>query len=126
MKLSNLMIINAIVALVYGIAFVLVPTTVLGLYGMTQGTSEALAGQFFGVTLIAIGLLTWFARKVTDSDAQRAIILSLLISDVIGVIVAVMGTVSGVMNSFGWSAVVIYLLLALGYAYFQFFKPSAS
>ncbi len=125
MKLRNLLVINAIVALVYGISFVLVPATVLSLYGMTQGTSEALAGQFFGVALIAIGLLTWFARSVTDSDAQRAIILALLISDVIGVIVSVLGTVNGVMNAVGWSAVGIYLLLALGYAYFQFMKPSA-
>ncbi len=126
MKLSNLLVINAIVALVYGISFVLAPTKVLSLYGMTQGTSEALAGQYFGVALIAIGLLTWLARSVTDSDAQRAIILALLISDVIGVIVSVLGTVSGVMNAVGWSAVGIYLLLGLGYAYFQFMKPSAS
>ena len=126
MKLSNLFVINAIVALVYGISFVLVPTTVLSLYGMTQGTSEALAGQFFGVALIGIGLLTWFARNVTDSETQRAIILALLISDVVGIIVALLGTLSGTMNAVGWSAVGIYLLLALGYAYFQFMKPSAS
>ncbi|MEE8430000.1 MAG: hypothetical protein V3S16_02010 [Candidatus Desulfatibia sp.] len=126
MKLSNLLVINAIVALVYGISFVLVPATVLSLYGMTQGTSEALAGQFFGVALIAIGLLTWFAKNVADSEAQRAIILALLISDVVGIIVAVLGTLSGVMNAVGWSAVGIYLLFALGYAYFQFMKPSAS
>ena len=126
MKLGNLLVVNAIVGLVYGISFVLVPATVLSLYGMTQGTSEALAGQFFGVALIAIGLLTWFARNVADSEAQRAIILALLISDVVGTIVAVLGTLSGVMNAVGWSAVGIYLLLALGYAYFQFMKPSAS
>ncbi len=126
MKLSNLLVFNTIIALVYGISFVLAPATVLSLYGMTQGTSEALAGQFFGVALIAIGLLTWFARNVTDSEAQRAIILALLISDVIGVIVAVLGTVSGVMSAVGWSAVGIYLLLALGFGYFQFMKPGAS
>jgi ABC-type spermidine/putrescine transport system permease subunit II len=126
MKLRNLFVINAIVALVYGISFVLAPVIVLSLYGVTQGPSEALMGQYFGLSLIAIGLLTWFARSVTDSDAQRAIILALLISDIIGVIVSVLGTVSGVMNAVGWSAVGIYLLLALGYAYFQFMKPSAS
>ena len=126
MKLSNLLVINAIVALAYGISFVLVPATVLELYGMTQGTSEALAGQYFGVALIAIGLLTCFARNVADSETQRAIILALLISDVVGTIVAVRGTLSGVMSAVGWSAVGIYLLLALGYAYFQFMKPSAS
>jgi len=126
MKLSNLLGINAIVALVYGISFVLVPATVLSLYGMTQGTSEALAGQFFGVTLIGIGLLTWFVRNVTDSETQRAFTLALLISHIVGIIVAVLGTLSGAMSAFGWSAVGIYLLLALGYAYFHFMKPSAS
>ena len=126
MKLSNLLVVNAIVALGYSISFLLVPATVLSLYGVTQGPGEILMGQFFGVALIAIGLLTWFARNVADSEAQRAIILALLISSIIGVIVAVLGTVSGVMNAVGWSAIGIYLLLALGYAYFQFMKPSAS
>ena len=126
MKLSNLLVVNAIVALVYGISFVLVPATVLSLYGVAQGPAVELLGQYFGSALIAIGLLTWFARNVADSEAQRAIILALLISDVIGVIVSVLGTVSGVMSAVGWSAVGIYALLALGYAYLQFVKPSAS
>ena len=126
MKLSTLLVINAIVALLYGISFVLAPAIVLSMYGLTQGPSEALTGQYFGLSLIAIGLLTWLARNATDSAAQRTIILALLISDTIGVIVSVVGTVSGPMSAFGWSAVVIYLFLALGYAYFQFMKPSAS
>ena len=126
MKLSNLLVVNTIVCLVYGIILVLTPATMLSLHGITQGPGEKLMAQYFGSALIAIGLLTWFARNVADSEAQRAIILALLISDVIGVIVSVLGTVSGVMNAVGWSAVGIYLLLALGYAYFQFMKPSAS
>ena len=126
MKLKTLFIINTIVALVYGICFVLIPAKVLLLYGMTQGASETLAGQYFGVALIAIGLITWFARDVADVNAQKALILALLISDFIGLIVSVMGTVSGVMNTLGWSAVVIYLFLTIGYAYFQFKKQSTS
>jgi len=126
MNLKTLLVFNAIVALVYGVGFVLVPATVLTLYGATVSPSANLVGQLFGVTLIGIGLICWLARNVTDPGAQRAIVLAQLIATVIGVIVAVMGTISGVMNAVGWSAVVIYLLLALGYAYFQFAKPSAS
>ena len=126
MKLKTLLVFNAIAALVYGAGFVLVPATVLTLYGATVSPSANLVGQLFGVTLIGIGLICWLARNVTDPGAQRAIVLAQLIATVIGVIVAVMGTISGVMNAVGWSAVVIYLLLALGYAYFQFAKPSAS
>ncbi len=126
MKLTTLLVFNAIVALVYGVGFVLVPATVLTLYGATVSPSANLVGQLFGVTLIGIGLICWLARNVTDPGAQRAIVLAQLIATVIGAIVAVMGTISGVMNAVGWSAVVIYLLLALGYAYFQFAKPGAS
>jgi len=126
MKLSYLLIFNAIVALVYGISLVLIPATVAELHGITPSPGTNLVGQFFGVTLIGIGLLVWFARNVTDPVARRAIILAQLVATVVGVIVALLGTLSGVMNVVGWLAVVIYLVLALGYAYFQFVKPSAS
>ena len=126
MKLSNLLVINTLVCLIYGIILVLTPATMLSLHGVAQDPGERLMAQYFGSALIAIGLLTWFARNVADSEAQRAIILALLIAGVIGVIVSVLGTVSGVMNAVGWSAVGIYVLLALGFAYFQFMKPSAS
>jgi Ca2+/Na+ antiporter len=126
MKLSNLFIFNAIAALVYGISSVIVPTTVLSLHGMTQGQTEALVGQFFGVSLIAIGLVTWFARNVTDKEAQRAIMTGLLISDVIGFIVVLLGMLSNLMNALGWVAAGLYLLLALGYGYFRFLKPQVS
>jgi hypothetical protein len=42
----------------------------------------------------------------------------------VGFIVSLMGTLSGATNAMGWSAVVIYLLLALGFAYFQFVAPA--
>ena len=126
MRLSSFLIFNAVIALVFGIGFVLVPGTMGTLYGMTPGPEVNLAGQFFGVELIAVGLLCWLARNVSDSAAQRAMILAFLIADVIGLIVSLMGTLSGVFNAVGWSAVVIYLVLSLGFAYFQFMKPSAS
>ncbi len=125
MKLSTLMVINAVVALAFALGLLLMPATLASLYGMTSGSSEQLMSQFFGVALVAIGLLTWFARNVTDAGTRRAIILALLVSDAIGVIVSVLGTLSGVMNAVGWSVVALYLLLGLGYAYFQFMKPSA-
>ena len=126
MKLKNLLVINAIVALVYGIILVLTPELILSLHGLTPGSGEKLMAQFFGETMIAIGLLTWLARDVVDIKARRAIIIAFLISNIIGVIISAIGTVYGVMNVVGWSAVTIYLLLALGYAYFQFSKPSDS
>ena len=126
MKLKTLFIINAVIAIVYGICFVLVPSRVLLIYGLVAGPAETLLGQFFGVALIGIGLITWLARNVTDANALGAIVLALLISDIIGVIVSLIGTVTGVMNVFGWSAVIIYLFFTIGFTYFRFRKPTTA
>ena len=123
MKLGTLFIVNAVVALVFGIAFVLLPGTLAGIYGVTPGPAVNLLGQFFGATLIAIGLLCWLVRNVSEGPAVKGAILALLVGDVIGLIVSLMGTLAGTMNAVGWSSVIIYLLLSLGLAYFQFMKP---
>ena len=125
MTLATLLSINAIVALAYALGLLLVPATLLTVYGITSGPGERLMAQFFGVALLAVGLLTWLARNVADPIARRAFVLALLISQAVGLVVALLGTLSGVMNVAGWSAVAIYLLLGLGYAYFQFTKSTS-
>lgn len=125
MKLSTLLVITAVVALIFGILFVLVPTTVLSIYGVTQGPAEALMSQYFGTSLIFAGLVAWLMRKVTDASAQRAVVIGFLITDVLGLIISLKGTLSETMNSVGWTVVIIYLLLAIGFASIQFKKPAA-
>ena len=123
MRLTNLLVLNAVVALAFGIAFLLLPGTVITLYGATPGPEINLVGQLFGVELVSVGLLCWFARNVADGLAQRAIVLAHLVADAIGLLISLIGTLSAVLNAVGWSAVVIYLVLTLGYAYFRFIKP---
>jgi hypothetical protein len=77
------------------------------------------------VALLAFGLVTWLAKDTPDPVTQRAFITTHLISEPLGTIVSIMGTLNGTVNRLGWSAVAIYILLGLGYAYFQFMKPSA-
>jgi hypothetical protein len=126
MKLKTLMIINAIVAIVFGVTFVIVPAQAYSLYDITANEQLVYMGQLFGAALIGFALLTWMARNATDSDARRAIVLALFIANGIGFVVALIGQLSNVVNALGWSTVAIYLLLALGFGYFQFFKPASS
>ncbi len=126
MKLSNLLLLNAVIALVFGIGFLLIPGSVLAMYGATPGPQINLTGQFFAVELIHVGVLASLIRSVSDGLAQRAIIVAGLVANLVGLVVALIGTLTGVVNSFGWSAVVIYVVLALGYAYFQFMSPRPS
>jgi hypothetical protein len=126
MKLKVLFIITAIVAIVFGVVFVIIPAQLYSLYGIESGAGLNYMGQLFGAALIAIGLISWQSRNAADSDARSAIILAFFIADGIGFVVSLIGQLSEVVGPLGWLTVVIYLLLTIGFGYFQFSKPSSS
>lgn len=122
MKLSVLFIITAIIAIVFGVVFVIIPGPVYSLYGIESNMMLNYMGQLFGAALIAVGLIAWLSRNATDSDARKAIIFSFFIADTIGFVIALIGQLNQVVNALGWLTVIIYFLLALGFAIFQFSK----
>ncbi len=83
-------------------------------------------GQLFGAALLGFAIITWSARNVPPSEARQAILLGLFAGDLAGFILALKAQLGGVVNTLGWSTVVIYLLLALGFGYFRFMKPTAA
>jgi hypothetical protein len=124
MKLGNLFAVNAVIAGIFGLAFVIAPARVLAQYGLTVDAGFGLVAQLFGAALVGYAILTWGVRNAGDSDARRAIVFTLFVSDGVAFVIALMGQLKGLVNSLGWSTVAIYLLLALGFAYFHFSKPA--
>ncbi len=124
MKLSTLFTINAIIAAVFGISFVLIPATMLSIYGVALSPAGVVLARLLGAEFLSYSVLTWFARNLKETETQRIIILGCLIGFGIGFIVALMGQLTGVFNLLGWSNVIVYLLFTLGYGYFYFTKPT--
>lgn len=126
MKLKTLLVINAVIAVFFGIAYELAPATIVSFYGgVTTNPGEVLLARLFGAVLIGIGLLLWFLRNVRDSETRRAIIHSMLVYHVIGVVLTIHSTVTGVMGPVGWTGVAVFVLLTLGYAYFGLVTSSS-
>ena len=124
MKFNTFMIIYAIVSLLFGIGFVLAPGLVLSVYGADADLSFRYIGQLFGAALISLGVLSWSVRSAGDSDVRKAVLSSLLVGEVIGFVLAVIGQITGALNVLGWSVVFVYLLLSAGLAYFRFASPT--
>jgi hypothetical protein len=125
MKISSFLGVKAIISLAFGIGFAVIPVEVWSIYGVTLDPVGILMTRFLAACLIGIGLICWFTRS-TDSNTLKGITLSLCVADTIGFIVALFGQLAGNMNALGWIIVAIWLLLALGLAYFRFLKPSTS
>ena len=126
MKLKVLFIITAVCAIVFGVAFVIIPTQLYSLYAVESTKGLNYMGQLFGAALIGIGLIAWLARNAADSDARKAIVLSFFIADGIGFIVTLIGQLNDILGPLGWLTVAIYLILFIGFGYIQFSKPSSS
>jgi len=123
MKLRNLYLANSIITLVLALGLILMTSVMVNLFGVNNGAETRTLSQLFGVGLVVSGMITLLAREVTDPMARSAINFSNLIADVLGVVVALNATLTGVFGWFGWLLVVVYLVLALGFGYFQFLAP---
>jgi len=124
MSLRTLMVINTVIAGVFGIAFVLIPWQVLSTYGIQPNPAINFIGELFGAALLSFAVLTWSARNAAESDARSAIVRALFIGDTVGFILALIAQLSTVVNELGWSTVIIYLFLAVSFGYFHFTKSS--
>lgn len=122
MNLRNLFILTAVVALVFGLGFLILPDQLLQLYGIELSEAGLYIGRLIGTVFIGVGIITWQARYSNDSSARRAIVTGLFIDFLLGLVVSIMMMFSGLVNALGWSTVIIYLFFTLGYGYFQFIK----
>ena len=123
MKLRNLFLLNTVVALLFALGFLLMPGVLLDLFGFINNAGAKLLGRFIGVELLVGGLITFLVRDSRDSNALQAITLANLIASVVGFIASLGGMISGAMGVLGWLIVATYLLLSLGFGYFQFVGP---
>lgn len=124
MNVKNIFSITAIVSLLFGLAFLIIPTQMATSYGNEANTASIVTSRFWAASLIGVAVILWMARNSGDSQARQAIITGGLVLVVLDLIVAVWAVLTGGVNALGWSTVVITLLLTLGFGYLQFMKPS--
>jgi hypothetical protein len=126
MTRKRLFVLNAVIAAGYGIALLVAAHPILDVYGITPNPEAVYMARWFGLELLAIGLVTWLARNTAESAGGRAVAWALAVTYGIGVVLALWGTLVGPFNALGWIAVGLNLLLGSGFAYFQLSKSRAA
>ena len=89
MTRAALMLLHAILALVFGIGFVLAPATVLGLYRVQTDAAGTFMARLWGAAAIQVGNAAGLA---------------------VGFVIALFAQLGGLFNALGWSTVILFLL----------------
>ena len=73
-----------------------------------------------------MGVLLYVAHTTSDRMALRAMVVAGLVGSLAGLAVALFAQLTHVVNSLGWSTVVLYALFTAGYATFAMRPPAAA
>ncbi len=124
MNVRTFLTIAAIIALLFGIGFVLIPIPLASLFGVALNPVSVYLAQLDGASLVALGIINWFYRDATN---LHGLLLGQFVANAIGFLVTLFGQLSGAIgiNALGWLIVVIYLFLAIGHGYYRFIVHSA-
>lgn len=123
MNYRIMFMINAFIAALFGLGFLVVPGRILDQFGVDEYAATKLVSQFFGTAMLGLGLLLWFAKDVAEVNLQKGMGIALLVGAAAGLVITVNGTISGILRSNWWIAMVVYAILGLAYAYLVFQKP---
>ncbi|MGA2125026.1 MAG: hypothetical protein ABSG76_02640 [Xanthobacteraceae bacterium] len=117
-KLKRFLGIAAIVTVLNGISYALVPSALLPMYGIESSAGAVLGFRLLGAALLTFGLVLWFVRESHDWTALRGLLLGAAVGNAFGIAVSLWAILTGIMNGTGWLFVLTYGIFLAGYAYF--------
>lgn len=124
MKLNKMFVFTAILTLGGGLFIIFFPRVLIQFFTGHPLLEEApvLYIQWFGALHLALSVLTWLARKLSDLDARRTILITMFAYCVLGVTITGRFQLTGVLNNWGWFFPGHQAVLGLCYGYFLFLR----
>ena len=123
MKHKLLFTAGAIVCIVFGLAFLLIPAQAMEGYGIQLDLRSSFITRYWGSAFIGTGTILWLARMSRpESSAVRAIIIGMFVVNLTGFVVSLTDALWGGVNYMGWTTVALYGIFAIWFGYFVFKK----
>jgi hypothetical protein len=108
MKQRAFLVLMAMLALAFGLAFVVAPAKFGEEIGLNIASSDRPIAVMLGAAMLAWGMILWSARRFDDA-AQKAVIRATGLADAIGFAGALAACMSGALNIFGWLIPLVFL-----------------
>ena len=116
--MNTLFLVYLIVEAIFGIGFLFVPDLVMAPMGVTLDETSTTMARMFGSLLISIPVLVFFARKSSSTEFKRGVMYCVFIYLLASTIILLITQINGLMNSMGWSIVILHLVFMLLFGYY--------
>ena len=115
MSCRSFLILAAVIELVFALWLLISPGSHLAFYGVTPDMGGMQMGRMFGAASTAGAVALLIARDAVRSPALNAVLWGGFTFNGIAALLALGLTLTGQWNAMGWVAVLLRLLLAIGF-----------
>jgi hypothetical protein len=116
--MNALFLVYLIVELIFGIGFLFVPGLMMGPMGVTLDETSATFARLFGSLIISIPVLLFFVRKSASTEFIKGVIYCAFTYLLVSTIILLITQLKGLMNSMGWSIVILHFAFMLWFGYY--------
>ncbi len=108
---------SVILAVVYGLAALIVPSAIGSVFGITFDTIAEYETRLLGGAYVGYGIVNFLTRDTADPMTQRAVAAANGFAWAVSFVVSALGQVRGLSNSIGWTTVLLALLFTIVWAW---------
>ncbi|MBI5301434.1 MAG: hypothetical protein HY868_04795 [Chloroflexi bacterium] len=123
MKLNIVLLVWAIIVALFGLGFFFVPEMLLAGYGETATPAHVAMARLYGGASLALAVLAWLTRSITDPSARRKIVTAILVYALTNLVVFLKTTlIDGNNKPSAWFNVILVTVFVCIYGYFYITK----
>ena len=116
--MNALLLVYLIVEAIFGIGFLFVPGIMMGPMGVTLDVTSTTFARLFGTLIISIPVLMFFVRKSASTEFRRGVVYCVFTYLLLSTILLLVTQLKGLMNSMGWSIVILHFVFMLWFGYY--------
>jgi hypothetical protein len=109
--------IAAVVAILYALAFLIIPVQASLFFSDFAEARAVLYLRFCGAAVLAWGLIVWFARDFAEWQAVRGVLIGSVAGLIVNLIITIWATLAGWLNANSWGSAIVLALLLVGAIY---------
>lgn len=116
MNAKNLFTFVAVIVSLFGLGLTFAPEFMAGQYltnPVWLNDGVKLVAQGYGTQLIAYAVACWYVRNAVSSLGGRAMLLSVLLSNLALIVIHTLAVLNGVEKATGWGQVILALILSI-------------